>query len=419
MPLTLPPATIIPRRIEKELLEVLAESRIAFLTGPRQAGKSTLVRAITQGPWPAAYTTLDDLPARAAASADPQGFLRSFRGPVAIDEAQRVPELLLAIKQIVDMDPRPGQFLLTGSADVLLLPKVADPLVGRVELLNLRPLSQAEIEGGSGAFVEVLLDGDVHLLSPPEVTREDVVERVVAGGYPEALRRGPGRRRDRWFRSYVETVVKRELRAVSRVQAADELPRLLQLLVGRNASIPKLAGISRGLQISETTVSRYLSLLEVLYLVRRVPAWLPNIGSRAIRAPRLYICDSGLACHVMNVDERRLALDPNLLGGLLEAFVGMEIVKALTWSTTDAQLFHWRTAGGVEVDQVLETRDGRVAGLEIKAGITVAAGDFRHLAYLRDSLRDRFVCGVVLYLGSRILPFGDRLWAVPISALWT
>ncbi|HEY4024815.1 MAG TPA: ATP-binding protein [Candidatus Dormibacteraeota bacterium] len=410
---------MIPRLLEPELLDVLAESRVAFLSGPRQAGKSTLVGTVSGGPWPAEYVSLDDAATRGAASADPEGFLETVGAPVAIDEVQRVPELLIAVKRVVDRDLRPGQFLLTGSADLLHLPRIAETLAGRMEILNLWPMAQSELSRGDGRLVDRLFAGEAATLTPPAATRADVISRILAGGYPEALTRQTPRSRARWFNSYVETIVGRELPAVARIQAADELPRLLTLLAARNASVVNLSDVASGLRISADSVGRYLALLETIYLVKRIPAWMSNIGSRPIKTPKVYFADTGLAGHLLGVDARRLALDPTLLGGLMENFVGMELVKQLTWSAVDAQIYHWRSASGAEVDQVVEERGGRIVGVEVKSSQAINGSDFAHLTQLRDQVGDRFVAGVVMYLGSRTLRFGDRLHAVPASALWT
>jgi predicted AAA+ superfamily ATPase len=410
---------MIPRLIEPELLEVLQESRVAFLSGPRQSGKSTLVKALASGSWPADYVTLDDPAAAAAAEADPEGFLSTVRGPIAVDEVQRVPQLLLSIKRIVDDDPTPGRFLLTGSADLLALPRVADTLAGRMEVLHLWPLAQSEFTGGSGSFVDSLFAGDAGRLQPPAISRAEFIDRLVVGGYPEVAARTNARGRARWFDSYLQTIIRRELLAIARLQAANELPRLLSALAARPAALLNVATIAGQLSVSHDTAGRYLSLLETIFLVQRLPSWLPSAPTRSIKAPKVYIVDTGLASHLLGVDARRLALDPNLLGGLSENFVGMELIKQLTWSRVDARQFHWRTAGGVEVDHILETRSGDVVGIEVKASSTIGADDFGHLARLRELIGSRFIAGVVVYLGSRTLPFGDRLHAVPVGALWT
>jgi uncharacterized protein len=404
--------------MQPELLEVLSESRVAYVSGPRQAGKSTLVDMVASGRWPADYVSFDDAAPMAAAEADPEGFLETLGTPAAIDEVQRVPEILIAVKRVVDRDLRPGRYLLTGSADVLHLPRVAETLAGRMEILNLWPLAQCELSGGKGRLVESLFAGDAGKLTPPTVSRAEVLSRIIAVGFPEAVNRQTPRSRARWFNSYIETVVRRELPAMARVQAVDELPRLLTLLAARSANLLNLSDVASGLQISADSVGRYVALLEVVYLIKRIPAWLSNIGNRPIKAPKIYFTDTGLAAHLLGVDANRLTLDPTLLGRLTETFVGMELIKQLTWSSIDARIYHWRSASGAEVDQVLEERGGRIVSVEVKSSHSISAGDFAHLAKFRDQVDGRFVAGVVMYLGERTLVFGDRLYAVPISALW-
>jgi hypothetical protein len=411
---------MIRRGIRDQLLEAARDSRVVMVTGPRQAGKTTLVRDLVEGPLPMSYVTFDEAAARRAASEDPVGFIAGLDRPVAIDEVQRVPDVLLEIKRVVDRDLRPGQFLLTGSARVLSLPRVGDALVGRVETATLWPLSQAEIVGAKANLVDALFEGAPPRIVDAPVGRDAWLSRALAGGLPEARERSEGRRRDAWFSSYLETLVERDIRDLADIRALDEVPALLALVASRSTSPLNVTALAGELRISEASVRRYLALLNAAFVTLRIPAWRRNLGRRATAAPKYQLVDSGLAAHLLSLDRRRLAKDESLSGGLLEGFVRMELVKQASWSESQPGVFHLRTRSGrSEVDAVLERRGGQVIGVEVKAAATLSPRDFKGLEELRDSRGDDFVAGVVVYSGERTIPFGDRVWALPISALWS
>jgi predicted AAA+ superfamily ATPase len=411
---------MIERHAQKLVLEAAKDSRVIMLAGPRQAGKTTLVRELAAGALPMSYVTFDEAGARRAASEDPVGFVAGLQRPVAIDEVHRAPEVLLEIKRVVDRDPRPGDFLLTGSARALSLPQVADALVGRVETIDLWPLSQAEVEGASLNLVDALFAGTPPGIADAPAGREAWLERALAGGLPEARQRPAGRRRDAWFSAYLEMLVERDVRDLADIRALDEVPALLTLLAARSTGPLNAASLAGELRISEASVRRYLALLDAVFVVLRVPAWRRNLGRRATAAPKCQLVDSGVAAHLLGVDRSRLARDPALGGGLFETFVRMEIVKHADWSEAQPRVFHLRTrAGKQEVDAVLERRGGQLVGVEAKASATLSKRDFRGLEELRDSRGDDFVAGVVIHPGEQTLPFGDRLWALPVSALWS
>ena len=362
-----------------------------------------------------AYLTFDDGATLAAATSDPDGFVAGLPEAVAIDEVQRVPSLLPAVKASVDRDRRPGRFLLTGSANVLLLPRVSESLAGRIESHVLWPFSQGEIDQREDTFLERLFEGPAPTRGTGDPTA--LLERIVRGGFPPAVER-EGRRRDAWLGSYVETVVQREVRDIGNVDRLATLPRLVGLLAARTAGLLNVSELSRSAGIPLTTLQRYLVLLEHVFLLVRVPAWYANLGKRLVRSPKLHLVDSGVACHALGVSVDRLARDPTLLGPLLESFVGMELVKQASWAERSVRLHHFRTSAGREVDFVLEDRTGGVAAIEVKAGATVGPRDVAGLRLLEEVLGDRFIRGVVLYGGSAVVPFGKRLAAWPIETLW-
>ncbi|NLT06379.1 MAG: ATP-binding protein [Solirubrobacterales bacterium] len=405
------------RALAAEMDAALGDTPVVLVVGPRQSGKSTLVEGIARGRDGAVYRTLDDSLTLGLARSDPDGFAASAGdGLLIVDEVQRAPDLLLAIKASVDRDRRPGRFILTGSADVLMLPRVPETLAGRMEVLRLWPLSQPEIEGTRADFVRSALAGDLPDLAArvAPVDRADLMSRVAAGGFPEAVARS-GERRERWFASYVETVVQREIRDVANVSGLVELPRLLLMLAARVGGTLNYSALGRDLGIPQTTLKRYIALLEVTFLVKTLRAWYRNIGQRLVKSPKLALVDSGLMAHQLAVQ----GSGPELAAGpLLENFVAMELVKQADLEVRRPGVLHFRTSSGMEVDALLERGDGRVVGIEVKAADTVAQRDLRGLRALEEKLDDGLVCGVVLYTGVEARQLTRRLWALPVSALW-
>jgi hypothetical protein len=408
-----------PRYIRQNLIESLGDSPVVMVVGARQTGKTTLVRQVAAAERPARYISLDDPTFMSAAASDPVGFLAGLSGPVVIDEVQHAPGLFPAIKSTVDYDRAPGRFLLTGSANVLLLPKVSESLAGRIQVLTLWPLAQAEIEGGSAGIVDLLFARNNHLPVADSISRSDLARRIVAGGYPEPLTRSSPARRTAWFNSHVTTILQRDVRDIANIEGLTDLPRLLQLLASRTTGLLNNADISRGVGIPYSTLNRYMSLLQTTFLIRLLPAWSANLGLRLVKSPKLLFVDTGLAASQIGLDTERLISSGALYGQLLETFVTMEMIKAAEVSRVLPTPYHFRTVAGHEVDLVLESPSGEIVGLEIKAASSVSAEDFRGLRALEQATADRFVRGVVLYNGSDIVPFGERLHAAPLSAIWS
>ena len=408
------------RLIEKKLLAALADTRVVLLNGARQTGKSTLVQQVAAQRG-GQYLTLDDPATAGLARSDPSALVRGAGDLMVIDEVQRAPELFPAIKRVVDADGRPGRFLLTGSANVFLLPRLAESLAGRMEILPLHPLSQGELAGNQANLVDALFEAAPWQAGAPALDgldRVGVCERVIAGGFPEAVARAPGERRDAWFRSYVASLLQRDVRDLANIEGLTDILRLLGLLAARSSALMNMSEVSRAAGIAHSTLRRYLALLEATFIFQPLPAWSNNLGKRFVKSPKIHLLDSGLAAHLRgDMDALALAQSPNL-GPLLETFVVQEVRKLLGWSRHRATPYHFRTAAGQEVDLVLEAPGQRIAGIEVKASSNVNQGDFSGLRALAETAGDKFAGGVVIYLGVQRLPFADKLWALPISALW-
>ncbi len=408
----------VDRNIRHSVVEALTEARAVCLLGARQAGKSTIARAIAAEEHPAEYLTLDDEATRRAAREDPTGFIANVKGATVIDEIQRAPDLMLAIKERLDTDDKRGQFLLTGSANLLTLPTIADALPGRVDYVRLWPFSQGELAGRRESFIDRLFAGKAPHVENAEVGRGAYVAQIVAGGFPDAQRRSR-RGRERFFNSYVSTILGRDLTDVASVRDPASIERLLGIVAARSAGLLSSRGIASELSVDHKTVTAQIRILENLFLVWRLQPWHVNLGSREVKTPKIYMADTGLLAHLTNVNAERLTRDGNLAGPIFETFVAMELARQCDWAESPASLFHYRDKQQREVDIVLELGSGEVAGVEIKTAAGVRPADFAGLRHLRDKLGAQFKAGVVLYTGKRTLSFGERLWAAPLSGLWS
>ena len=405
-----------PRQAAQPLRETLADSPVVLVHGPRQCGKTTLARWVG-GPLGYEYLNFDDDTVRAAAEADPIGFVDGLPQHVILDEIQRVPALFTTLKHAVDRQSSPGRFLLTGSANVLLLPQLADSLAGRMAVLRLHPLAQCELANRPGVFLDTLFQARFKT-ERRERLGPRLAEAIVAGGYPAALARPVGRRRRAWYRDYIDALVQRDVRDLSRIHSLDALPRLLKLAAAQTAQLFNASDLATPFQLSRPTIADYVTLLERVFLLERLPPWHSNRLSRLVKTPKLHLGDTGLACALLGVDATTLAADRTLLGHVLETFVFQELRRQDSWAESPADFLHYRDRDGVEVDLVIERGTRALAGVEVKAAATATARDFRGLEKLRDATGERFAAGVLLYDGQATLSFGDRLFAVPISALW-
>jgi predicted AAA+ superfamily ATPase len=404
------------RFILNNILEALLDTPVIFLRGARQTGKSTLVQMIADGPYPADYVTLDTAGILSAAGTDPSGFIAGIEKPVVIDEAQRIPDLLLSIKEDVDRHRHPGRYILTGSADILTVPKVSDALAGRMELMTLWPLSVAEINGDGENLIDAFYKLEIiqKLNKDPEF---DLNDHLVAGGFPEPFQRSSPRRRTAWFDSYVSTILDRDIRGLSHIQDLTAVPRLLKLLASRVATLHNQSEISRSSGIPNSTLTRYLALLKTTFLVQELPAWSTNLGKRLVKSPKLMMVDTGLACSLLGIDKIGVQQGGEIVGRLFENFVALELFKHAAWSQKSVRLYHFRSSQGQEVDIVIEDGQGQIIGIEVKLSATPSSKDFTGLRILKEHLKKKFVRGLLIYTGNDVVPFEKNLHAVPIHYL--
>lgn len=403
-----------PRFADGRVDEALSDTRVVMIAGPRQSGKTTFAQLVAHKGMP--YFSLDDATTRASALDDPAGFVARLDRAV-IDEVQRSPELLLAIKASVDADPRPGRFLLTGSANLMTLPRVADSLAGRMEVIRLLPLAQAEIRWERPKLLEALFEGEV-----PEVqTRvlgDALVDAVLSGGYPEALTRRSWKRRQDWYLGYIDALVQRDVREVAAVEQIGQMPRLLRVLAEHSGQLANASAAGAPLGLNHVTAQKYTNVFESLFLVTTLQPWFSNDLKRLTKTAKLHFLDSGLLAALRGVSADRVRKDRTAFGPVLETFVLAELLKMAGWTDERLEFMYFRDKERNEVDIVLQNRRGEVVGVEVKAASTVVAADFRGMRRLAEACGERFRMGVVLYDHDRLVPFGERMLAAPLSVLW-
>ena len=409
---------IYPRFALGRLEEALADTPVVLIHGPRQCGKSTLAQTMAERRGYATFT-FDDENVLRAARADPVGFCAELPAKAVLDEVQRIPELFTSIKALVDRDRRPGRLILTGSANVMMLPKLADSLAGRMEVLRLGPLTQVELGGRvpGTAWLDRLFGGRFAIAAGARLG-DGLIERVVGGGFPAALARTSARRRREWQLQYVEALTQRDLRELARIRSLEAVAKLLELAAGQTARLFNASELAGPFELSRPTIREYLAMLEQVFLIDFLPPWHHNRLSRLIKTPKLHLADTGLAAALLGTDAAALKENRSLFGQLLETFVFQELRRQASWAEASHRFFHYRDKDQLEVDIVIE-RDGRlISGVEVKASSTVNEGDFRGLNRLRDATGKNFRCGIVFYDGATALPFGEQMFAVPVAELW-
>lgn len=409
------------RAVQELLLETLDDSPVMLIHGARQCGKTTLAQEVA-GPRGYHYISLDDDNQRAAAEADSQGFVLSLPERCIIDEIQRVPALFTAIKASVDANRQPGRFILTGSANVLLLPQLADSLAGRMDILTLRPFSWNERVGQTvgPSLLQILLDGELgqHMLPPGSYPRlgQSLSKILVQGGYPAAITRTTERRCQKWYSDYATTLIQRDIRDLARIHNLDVMPRLLAAAASQSSRLYQITELAAPFGLNRHTIREYLTLLQQIFLIDELPPWFSNRLKRLIKTPKLHLADTGLAAALLGVTHNQLAKDRELQGQLLESFVYQELRKQAEATGLSYHFYHMRDKDGLEVDVVIE-QGQRIAGVEVKAAASVSAADFKGLRKLQQNTGKNFTGGMLLYDGDSLLSFGDGLYAVPLRLL--
>jgi hypothetical protein len=409
-----PPASeLYPRHLDALLRESLRDTPAVMVNGPRQCGKTTLVR---QYEGEMAYFSLDDPGLLDAVRADPLGFVKRLDRAI-IDEVQRAPQLLMALKLVIDQDRRPGRFLLTGSANLMALPQIADSLAGRVEIHTLLPLSHSELARRPNDFLQQAQAQNWSPDSPKSGQSVDIIHQVLTGGYPEMQQRTTPARRQAWARAYMTTLVERDIQDIAQIDQLSQVPQLLSIVAELSGQLVNMSQIGGQLGLNSKTVDKYIGILEKLFLVRRLPAWSRNELSRLIKAPKIHFVDAGLQSTLTRLTPELVLTQRTRFGATLETWVYAELLKLLSITPEKWFLSHYRDKDQVEVDFVLESALRQVIGIEVKAAASVQMSDFKGLRKLRENAGQQFVTGIVLYDGSHALPFGDGLWAIPLDRL--
>lgn len=406
------------RFLTDKILGGLERSPAVLLVGSRQTGKSFLMKEVGKER-SAQYVTFDNLPTLAAAQHDPMGFVRNVPKPVILDEIQRVPELFLPIKEDIDNNRIAGRYTLTGSANPLVVPKLGDSLAGRMLLYELYPLSQGEIRGKRESFLEKAFAQESAFDFSIAFTKNDLMDCVIRGGYPEVLSLNNHEERAEWADAFLSLVLQKDIQDLAKIEGLSQLPHLLMTLAAQVGSLLDYGNLAKGASLPKTTFRRYFELLHSLFIIHTLPSWSRNLTKRLVKSPKVYFVDTLLLLHLLNFDIQRLIQNTQLMGKVAENFVILELLKQSTWNEKKVELFHFHTEGRHEIDIILENQQGKVVGIEVKCSETVGSEDFRHFHLLKESCGSDFVRGIVLYAGHQTLSFGPDLIAVPIAALWS
>lgn len=401
------------RYLDQKLRESLEESPVVLINGARQTGKSTLVQTLLNKTH--VYYTLDDYTILSAIKSDPYNFLVSQKTPIILDEIQRAPEAFIALKRIVDERRDPGRFVLTGSANILMLPKLADSLAGRMEILTLWPLSSAEIFEGSSLLVSDLLSGAFLEFVPPMLDDYDHIQNILTGGYPEVVRRPTPSKRNNWFKGYIQTLLTRDVQDLSGIERIAQLPILLNILAARAGGLLNVSELSRSSQIPLTTLNRYLKIFEMLYLTVYLQPWHSNIGKRFVKSPKMYLSDVGLLSFLLGMSEEHILQRPDLWGHIFENFIVMEFIKHQSWSNIRFNVYHYRTENNEEIDLIIETDQGNMLAIEVKASKTIDKRSLKAIKNLQAALPHKIIKGFVIYNGDKVIPLAQDIWALPLG----
>lgn len=404
------------RHIKPSLIKALERSPVVLLNGARQVGKSTLVKELIKEKG-YTYLTFDDETVYLAAKNDPESFINNLQKPVIIDEVQRVPEIFLNIKIDVDNHRIAGSYLLTGSANPLLIPNLGDSLAGRMEIIDLMPLSQGEIEGTVDIFIDTAFNSKSFKQPQETISKKELYQKIIIGGYPSVQGKDE-ETREAWMRSYINLLLQRDIKDLAQIEKIIELPNLLKILAYRASNLLNVSEVSRECKMVAQTVHRYVALLETIFIITLQQSWHTNFALRYIKSPKIYLVDSGLLSYLLGMNVERSSNELITMGKIVENFVLNELKKQATWSKTRPDIYHFRTTSGIEIDIILENRQGQIIGIEVKSAERVTADDFKGLKHLQEKTDKKLLKGIVFYCGSQVVPFGKDLWALPINCLW-
>lgn len=406
------------RNIRFKLKTAIEDNPVTLVIGARQIGKTTLMKELAKEKG-YHYVTFDDIDYLANARNNPKNFINEIPKPVIFDEIQRVPELFLPIKAESDSNRIPGQYVLTGSANPLLLPSMRDSMAGRMEILEMYPLSQGEINNSFDNFIDIIWQPEsITALPCLNYSRKELFDVIITGGYP-LVQMQPAKKRETWFKNYIKLILQKDILDLSQIENIESIPKLLRLIAGRAGSLVNTSELSRSLKIPATTIHRYMTFLETLFIVFNLESWSTNLTTRVIKSPKSYLVDSGLLAQLLGITAERALEEPEHMGSIMENFVVTELKKQASWSNTEVSLYYFRTTSGIEVDIVLERPDGKIIGIEVKTSSSVQPKDAKGLKHLRDSVGDKWHRGIILYTGTESIPIDTKITALPISALWS
>lgn len=410
----------IKRALKREIIETLDFAPVVLINGARQSGKSTFAKELIAEGRVKDYITMDNPTTLSQITKSPVDFLENLPVGTVIDEVQRIPELFTSIKYVVDNNRVPGRFLLTGSANILLLPKLADSLAGRMSLHTLRPFSVGEFEDKKEDFIDWLFSEDFEGFKIKErLDAKDLYNKITKGSYPEVLASNYSpENQTRWYDSYINTLLVRDIRDMSDISGLNDIPALLSLLASRNGSLLNTSDISRTIDIPSTTLKRYINLLHSLYLIDFLKPWYKNFGKTLIKAPKTYLNDTGFCMHLLQKNQESLEVDRILFGHLLENFIILEIQKQIGWSKVKPSMYYLRTKDGQEIDLILESRSGKLVAIEIKASSSFKPETVNNIKEFEKSMGDNFHRGIIFYTGQETLMISDKIYVLPIQALW-
>lgn len=400
---------------ENGIKSALNTRRVVILSGSRQCDKTTTSKAMTDRQ--SVYRTLDDYMLLQAAQNDPQGFIKLSKGTMIIDEVQRVPELITAIKKAVDENTRYGQYLITGSVNIQTLPTVRESLAGRVKKIRLRPLTQGEILKKSPKFLQRLKKQN--FINNNSYDKEKISEMIFKGGFPEPMQMKSAQMRKSWYKDYIETIIEYDLHNISNIRRQDSLKELIKIIASFSSKFIDKSKITASLGIANQTLDSYLGVLENTYLVDKLSPWLKTDCERVNKQSKYFMTDTGFMASLLNWKADDMLLNADKSGKIFKTFVYNELIAQIELKDDEYELYHYRDRERREIDFIIQDENNNIYGIEVKAGSSVTKDRFKHLTWFKNNLaKNKNFSGIVLYTGEQVVPFGNNLLAVPMNNLW-